>query len=85
MLFSSTVFLFLFFPIVIFIYHVLLRKREIGVKNTFLFAVSILFYAWGEPLFVFLLMLLVMLTYWGGGGSATLKKVERNFCLQYIF
>jgi alginate O-acetyltransferase complex protein AlgI len=42
--FSSTVFLFLFLPIVLFVYYVLPRV----VRNAWLLVVSLFFYAWGE-------------------------------------
>ncbi|MDR0522653.1 MAG: hypothetical protein LBH00_12500, partial [Planctomycetaceae bacterium] len=55
MLFSSSVFLFLFFPAVLFIYYILLRRRT--ARNHFLLFASICFYAWGEPMFVLVMLL----------------------------
>ncbi len=63
MLFSSSVFLFLFLPAVLFIYYVPLQKTR-GGQNLFLAFVSICFYAWGEPCFV-LIMLLSIVSNWG--------------------
>ena len=54
MVFSSTIFLFLFLPAVILVYYGLLRKRT--HRNIFLTAASLLFYAWGEPWFVFVML-----------------------------
>lgn len=56
MVFSESVFLFLFLPITILIYFSPLCKR-IEVKNIWLLFVSIGFYAWGEPIYIFLMLL----------------------------
>lgn len=54
MVFSSIVFLFLFFPAVLAIYYGLLRKNR--SRNLLLLAASLLFYAWGEPVYVLLMI-----------------------------
>ncbi len=53
MVFSSPLFLFLFLPIVLTIYAMLPGLRA---RNFWLLAVSLLFYAWGEIGFIFLLL-----------------------------
>lgn len=60
MVFSSTIFLFFFLPIVTIIYY-LLHGRS--ARNVFLTIVSLSFYAWGEPWFV-LVMLLSITVNW---------------------
>lgn len=55
MVFSSIGFLCLFFPIVFLGYHALPNRW----KNLFLAVASILFYAWGEPRFVILMLVSV--------------------------
>ncbi len=62
MLFSSAEFLFLFLPFVLLLCF-LLPKRA---KNTALAAVSLLFYAFGEPIYV-LLLFFFSLFVWGAG------------------
>ena len=62
MLFSSTIFLFGFLPMVLFIYYVLLRKTK-KLKNFFLLFSSIIFYAWGEPKFVLILILSIVINW----------------------
>ena len=58
MVFSSTVFLFLFLPLTILIYYnPVWRGRRF--RNYFLLLASLLFYAYGEPLFVFLMLLAI--------------------------
>lgn len=54
MLFVSTTFLFLFLPCVLTTYYLLKRRRY--AQNVLLFVVSIIFYAWGEPKFVIVLL-----------------------------
>lgn len=62
MLFSSTIFLFIFFPIVFGIYFIALREH-VRIQNIFLLIVSICFYAWGEPKFVFIMLISIGLNY----------------------
>ena len=65
MVFSSTVFLFLFLPFLLFIYYVLLRNN-INLKNILLFISSLFFYAWGEPVVVLLMILSIIINYFFG-------------------
>lgn len=55
MLFSSEIFLFVFLPTVLVIYYAFLRKAD-KLKNIFLLLASLFFYAWGEPVYVFLMI-----------------------------
>ena len=52
MLFSSTTFLYAFLPAVFLLYFLVPTK----LKNFVLLAMSLLFYAWGEPIYVFLMI-----------------------------
>lgn len=58
MTFSSPIFLFCFFPIV-FLGYTIIPNRFLRVRNAFLMLASLLFYGFGEP-FAMLLMLLVV-------------------------
>lgn len=64
MLFSSTIFLFAFFPVVFIVYYAISFSRML--QNIWLFAASLVFYAWGEPVYV-LLMLASILVNWFAG------------------
>ena len=64
MIFSSTVFLFLFFPALLLIYYSPIVKNNISIQNVVLLIFSLFFYAWGEPLFVFLMILSILINYW---------------------
>ena len=57
MVFSSLTFLFAFLPIVLIGYYLLPKKAKIG----FLLFASLVFYAWGEPLYVLLIFRLSLL------------------------
>ncbi len=55
MIFSSTVFLFLFLPAVL-ILNFIIPKKYIAAKNLILLAASLVFYSWGEPKNVLLML-----------------------------
>ncbi len=59
MVFSSLTFLFLFLPAVLLVYYVLPRRA----RNTVLFLFSLIFYAWGEPIYVVLMLWSTVLDY----------------------
>ena len=61
MLFSSTVFIFIFLPAVLIGYYLLLRGMK--ARNALLLAASLLFYAWGEPVYVLLMLLSIAVNY----------------------
>ena len=65
MLFSSSIFLFLFLPIVIIFYYNPFVKNRI-YRNVILLLASLFFYAWGEPVFVLLMMLSVFINWFIG-------------------
>lgn len=62
MVFSSLLFLFRFLPIVLLLYFI----APAAWKNFILFAVSLVFYAWGEPRYVVLMLLSIGVSYTGG-------------------
>lgn len=62
MVFSSSVFLFLFFPILFALYYCPFIKGR-KCRNIILVLFSIAFYAWGEPIFVFLLLFNICVNY----------------------
>jgi hypothetical protein len=62
MVFSSTIFLFVFLPVVLVIYYNPIFKGR-TFRNIFLLIASLAFYAWGEPVFVFLMLLSIIITW----------------------
>src|ERR1035441_9403779 len=63
MVFSSPIFLFLFLPVVLAVYALLPGLRA---KNYWLLLMSLVFYAWGEVLFIFLLLASTLMNYFLG-------------------
>lgn len=59
MLFSSIPFLYYFLPIVLLVYFAVPKC----LKNTVILLSSLFFYAWGEPVYVFLMILTVVVNY----------------------
>ncbi|KSU60428.1 hypothetical protein AS034_16435 [[Bacillus] enclensis] len=59
MVFSNLVFIFMFLPVVLFFYFI--ARKEL--KNFVLICASLVFYAWGEPKYVFLMLFSILLNY----------------------
>ena len=70
MVFSSAVFLFAFLPVMIAFYYLpVFRKnarRNFKYKNLILCLSSLLFYAWGEPVYILLMILSIVFNYFVG-------------------
>lgn len=62
MLFSSIVFLFTFLPAVMILYYLLPAR----FRNVILLLASLVFYAWGEPVYLFLMLLSILFNYFSG-------------------
>ena len=73
MVFSSAVFLFAFLPLTLAGYYFLPRK----CRNVFLTAASLLFYAWGEPKFVLIMILSILMNY--GFGLLVARREEASY------
>ena len=70
MVFSSAAFLFVFLPVTLLLYCPKLfyksREKEIAKKNLVLLIASLVFYAWGEPLYMLLMALSILFNYFIG-------------------
>ena len=62
MIFSSNVFLFAYLPIVLALYYIFPRK----LRNPVLLITSLIFYGWGEPIYLFLMIATIALDYFCG-------------------
>lgn len=86
MVFSNGVFLFLFLPIALIVYYSPLCK-SINIKNIWLLFISLGFYAWGEPLYILLMLLSICVNWllgrWVSGcpKSAKGKKIVAVSCI----
>ena len=74
MLFSSLEFIFIFLPVTVGI-NLLLRGRA---RNYWLLACSLLFYAWGEPSFVFVMIGSILLNYMAGRLLGAFDESEKK-------
>lgn len=59
MVFSSTIFLCVYLPLVLLGYYICPKKG----RNLFLLIASLVFYAWGEPKYVFLMIFSILINY----------------------
>lgn len=73
MLFTSEIFIFYFLPIVFILYYILSFSRL--AQNIWLFVMSILFYAWGEPVYVLLMLFSILINWWT---CIRMEKYEDN-------
>ncbi len=62
MVFSSLIFLFLFLPLTLGLYYITPKR----FRNLTLFIVDLVFYSWGEPMLVVLMMVSVIINYVSG-------------------
>ncbi len=62
MVFSSLLFLFRYLPLVLLLYFILPRR----MRNLLLFVVSLIFYAWGEPVYVVIMLFSTVVDYTHG-------------------
>ena len=76
MVFSSAVFVFAFLPIVLIGYYVVQSRY----RNALLLVASLLFYAYGEPKFVFVMLASILFNY----GFALLIDYSNNRCVRKL-
>jgi alginate O-acetyltransferase complex protein AlgI len=62
MVFSSVVFLFIFLPIILLIYFIV-PKRFRAIRNSVLVIFSLIFYAYGEPKYISIMLLSILVNY----------------------
>ena len=67
MVFSSFVFLFRFLPCILILYFIVPGCYKNIFRNLVLFLCSIIFYAWGEPVYIFLMLFSTVVDYINGG------------------
>ena len=61
MVFSSLIFIFIFLPLVLVSYYITPRR----LRNTVILLASLLFYAWGEPTYIILIIISILINYLG--------------------
>ena len=78
MVFSSVVFLYIFFPIMLLIYFAVPKK----LKNAVMILASLVFFAWGEIRYIFIMLLLAVMDFFCGKG---INKNEGNRKKQRLY
>ena len=73
MVFSSLLFLFRFFPAALLVYYIVPRS----LRNLVLFLFSLIFYAWGEPVYILLMLVSILISYTGGILIAVCRRKEK--------
>ena len=76
MQFASVTFLFFFLPVAILVYHLLYFSLK--AQNVWLLITSLVFYAWGEPTLVVLLIALILVNYFFGLALDTPNRNARR-------
>ena len=75
MVFSSLLFLFRYLPVVLVLYYIV----PSAYRNAILFFMSLLFYAWGEPVYILLMLFSTVVDYVNGRlVDYYIKKGQRN-------
>ena len=74
MVFSSLLFLFRFLPAVLVVYYLAPRS----LRNLALLLFSLLFYAWGEPVYIILMLVSILVSYMGGIMVDQMKQKNRE-------
>lgn len=95
MVFSSSIFLFVFLPFVLLGYYLI----RVEYRNVFLLLSSLFFYAWGEPKYILIIILSILINYFSGliigftkkncgialNRMALIIAVSLNLCLLFYF
>lgn len=74
MVFSSLVFLFAYLPITLLVYYAVPRQG----RNIFLFFINLLFYGWGEPVLVLMMVANIFINYLGGYLVDTFRNDQKK-------
>lgn len=79
MVFSSLIFIFIFLPITLIVYYLVPKTKQ----NYVLFISSLIFYGWGEPVYIILMIISIMINHIGGLLIQEYRS-NKDFC-KFIF
>lgn len=82
MVFSESVFIYLFFPIVMALYFI---WNNLKYRNAVLLIFSLLFYSWGEPKYIILMLLASFVAYIGGLFIEKYENEKANSKKKFVF
>ena len=68
MVFSSSTFLIVFLPVTLVLYYIVgeVVAKSTMVKNIILLIASLVFYAWGEPVYIILMLISILFNFFAG-------------------
>lgn len=74
MVFSSLTFLYVYLPIVLFIYYI----SPLQCRNVILFIVSLIFYGWSNPLYICIMLFSIVMNYMFGHWIKTYQNKAKT-------
>ena len=83
MIFSSLLFMFVFLPLVLIVYYLVPRQ----FRNLVLFVFSLVFYAWGEPVYILLMLFTAFIDYFNGAMVDKFRqrpKIAKAFVIESV-
>ena len=83
MVFSSLEFLFAYLPITLIAYFAIPHKF-LKVRNLILLIVSLAFYGWGEPVYVFIMMFSIVQEYFCGYGVSKYIEKDKKIAKRFV-
>ena len=87
MVFSSATFLIVFLPLTMALYYLLgvVVTKSMAVKNLILLVASLVFYAWGEPVYIILMLLSIFFNFIVGKDMEQAKKMNKKKKARSLF
>ncbi|MEE5991274.1 MAG: MBOAT family protein, partial [Lachnospiraceae bacterium] len=87
MVFSSATFLIVFLPLTMALYYLLgvVVTKSMAVKNLILLVASLIFYAWGEPVYIILMLLSIFFNFIVGKDMEQAKKMNKKKKARSLF
>ena len=87
MVFSSATFLIIFLPITMVLYYLLgvVITKSTAVKNLILLIASLVFYAWGEPVYIILMMISICFNFFVGKDMDQAKRMNSKKKVRTLF
>lgn len=80
MVFSSILFMFLYLPIVLAVYYIVPVKW----RNVWLFAVNFVFYGWGEPVYIVLMIFSITINYINGIFVGKYRETDKQKARKFL-
>lgn len=80
MVFSSILFMFIYLPVVLAVYYIVPMKW----RNLWLFIVNFIFYGWGEPVYIVLMLFSILVNYFSGILVGEYKDINKKKAMRVL-